>query len=101
MSWCISIVINEMSKKKALKLLDKITSEIKAKDEKDDIFVEGPIVDDPWGKMMEIQRFNYDSYRGTGGHDDATKKFSGKKKPKAQEGTRGDEETTGKKGARK
>lgn len=61
MSWCINIVINEASKKEALKLLEEIVEDIKSKD---DIFIEGPVVDGYWGKMMQLQRFKYDSYWG-------------------------------------
>lgn len=61
MSWCISIVINETSKEEALKLLDWVVNEIKTKD---DIFIEGPVVGDSWGKMMNLKRFKYDSYKG-------------------------------------
>lgn len=83
MSWCISIVINEISKEEALKSLDKIRGEIKTKD---DIFVEGPIVDDSFGKLMGFKKFKYDSYTGIWPmeeENDTTKKFSGEEKSKA------------------
>lgn len=61
MSWCIQIVINETSKEEAFKSLNKIVKDLQLND---DIFVEGPIVNDAWGKILGLRKFKYDSHEG-------------------------------------
>lgn len=56
MSWCISIVINEVSREEAIKLLDCAVNHIKTEN---NIFFDSKITDDDG-----LPRLEYDSYKG-------------------------------------